>query len=281
MLVVLVMLPFGLRAQEHQEIGISGGMANYYCDLQPSIFPTYGYKPMGGIIYKYFMNPYIGIRTGASYTNLTASDELSNNAANKARNLSFSTQLYELHGALEINFLPVEVKKKHCSPYIFGGISVFYFNPTAVDPQGNTVYLKPLSTEGEGLSMYPDRKSYSLVNVAFPFGGGLKFFIGKTIMLGFELGYRYTNTDYLDDVSKSYVNLNSLQAAKGPVAAQMSYRGNTAPGWNGIYPNYGSPRGDATSNDWYWFGNLTVTFFFRKPGETGEVLKTDCPKLFK
>ena len=236
---------------------------------------------MGGIIYKYFMNPYVGLRTGVSYTNLTASDAKSSVPADEARNLSFSTELYELHAALEINFIPIEIRKYHATPYIFGGLSVFYFNPYATDPMGNTVYLKPLSTEGEGLAMYPDRKPYSLVNMAFPFGGGFKFLLGNRIVLACEIGFRYTNTDYLDDVSKSYVNLNTLQTAKGPLAAQMSYRGNTAPGWNGAYPNYGDPRGDNNANDWYWFGNFTLTFFFRKPGEPMVPLTTDCPRLFK
>ena len=236
---------------------------------------------MAGIIYKYFMNPYVGIRTGASYTNLTAADSLSGNSANKARNLSFSTHLIELHGALEINFLPVSISKRHLSPYIFGGISLFYYNPYARDPMGNLVELRPLSTEGEGLPTYPDRKQYSVVNMAFPFGGGMKCLVANRIMLGVEMGLRYTNTDYLDDVSKSYVNLNTLQAYKGPLAAVMSYRGNTVPGWNGSSPNYGDPRGDAGSNDWYWYGNITVTFYIQKRGMPENALKTDCPILFK
>ncbi len=66
--------------------------------------------------------------------------------------------------------------RRKVTPYLFGGISVFYFNPYATDPAGDKVYLRPLSTEGEGLPMYPDRKEYSLVNMAFPFGGGFKFF---------------------------------------------------------------------------------------------------------
>ncbi len=270
-----------LKAQQHQELGLMAGVANYYGDLQQSWFPNYGYEPMGGIIYKYFMNPHIGIRTGLSYTNLTASDALSNNPAQQARNLSFSTHLVELHAALEINFAPLEIRKAHFTPYIFGGIALFYYNPYATDPQGNKVYLRPLSTEGEGLSMYPDRKEYSLVNMSFPFGGGFKVLIAKHIVLAYELGFRYTNTGYLDDVSKSYVSLNTLLMNKGPISAEMSYRGNTAPGWNRAYPNYGDTRGNPNSNDWYWYGNITLTFFFRQFNGHGEPQKTDCPRLFR
>ena len=276
-----LLLPLTLPAQEHQEVGIMAGVANYYGDLQQSWAPNYGYKPMGGILYKYFMNPNIGIRTGLSYTNLTAADSLSKNPAQIARNLSFATHLIEFHAALEINFLPIEIKKAHFSPYIFGGMAVFYYNPYALDPQGQKIYLRPLSTEGEGLPQYPDRKEYSLVNMSFPFGGGLKFFISKTILLAFELGYRYTNTGYLDDVSKSYVDLNVLNAAKGYVAAEMSYRGNTLPGWNGEYPVDGQSRGNPSANDWYWYGNLTLTIFFRQLHGSNDPQKTDCPRLFR
>ncbi len=270
-----------LYAQEHHELGIMGGVANYYGDLQPSLLPSYGYKPVAGILYKYFISPFIGLRCGATYNSLTASDSRSDIAADRARNLSFSTTVYELHAALEINFRPIEVKKKKFTPYIFGGISAFYFNPYATDNAGNKVFLKPLSTEGEGLSMYPDRKPYSLVNMAFPIGGGLKFLMGKRMILCVEMGYRYTNTDYLDDVSKSYVDLNVLQANRGTLAAQMSYRGNTASGWNGTYPNYGVARGDNQANDWYWYGTISLCVFFHSRSFEADYINTKCPKVFR
>ena len=103
----------------------------------------------------------------------------------------------------------------------------------------------------------------------------------KKVVVAAELGFRYTNTGYLDDVSKSYVDLDSLQAHKGILAKQMSYRGNTAAGWSGSYPTYGAARGNNNSNDWYWYGNITVTIFLRSFRETGDYIKTICPNLFK
>jgi len=281
LLSIALFLPFCLQAQEHHEIGVTFGAANYFGDLQPKLFPSYGYEPMAGIVYKYFMSPRVGIRLGASYTNLTAADSLSNIPVNQQRNLSFSTRLFEVHAALELNLLPIEIMDHKVTPYIFGGISAFYFDPYADDAAGDKVYLRPLSTEGEGLPMYPDRKQYSLVNMAFPFGGGMKFFIGHRIMLTGELGFRYTNTDYLDDVSKSYVNLDTLQAYKGTIAKQMSYRGNTTAKWDHNNPNYGFQRGDSKSNDWFWYANVTVTVYFRAFGNPKEYLKTKCPGFFR
>jgi Domain of unknown function (DUF6089) len=281
LLSLALFLPFCLQAQEHHEIGVTVGIANYYGDLQQKFFPNYGYEPMGGIIYKYFMSPRIGIRVGASYTNLTAADSMSTIPVNQARNLSFTTHLFEFHAGLELNMLPIEILKNKATPYIFGGISAFYFNPFAEDNNGNKVFLRPLSTEGEGLPMYPERKQYSLVNMAFPFGGGFKFFIGQKIMLTTEIGFRYTNTDYLDDVSKSYVNLDTLQAYKGKLARSMAYRGNTVTGWDHNNPNYGFQRGDTKANDWFYYVNVTATIYFRAFGNPREYLKTKCPGFFR
>jgi Domain of unknown function (DUF6089) len=277
--------------EDHHEIGVTVGIANYFGDLQTKMIPNYGYQPMVGLVYKYFMNPHVGLRFGAEYTSLTAADSLSDIPVHKARNLSFATNLFEIHGALEVNFWPVDVLRCRVTPYIYGGIAGFYFNPYALDNAGDKVFLRPLSTEGEGLPMYPDRSVYSQVNVAFPFGTGMKFFIGQQLFVTAELGVRYTNTDYLDDVSKSYVNLDTLAAYKGQLAKEMSYRGNvittTDPNDpnNHLYhypmPNYGFQRGDTKSNDWYWFANITVTYYFKAFGNPRQYLLTRCPSWLK
>lgn len=281
LLSLALLFPVCIQAQQHHEIGLTVGVSNYYGDLQPKFFPNYGYNPMAGIVYKYFMSPRIGLRFGASYTDLTAADSLSDIPNNRLRNLSFATHLFEFHGALEFNFLPIEVMRMKVTPYVFGGIAAFYFNPYAEDNAGNKTFLRPLSTEGQGLSLYPDRKPYSLVNAAFPFGGGMKFFIGRTLVVTPEIGFRYTNSDYIDDVSKSYVDLDSLAKYKGILAHDMSYRGNTVPEWDKVNPRYGHQRGDTKSNDWYWFGNITVTVFFRALGNPKEYIKTRCPGFFR
>ncbi|HXS38112.1 MAG TPA: DUF6089 family protein [Flavipsychrobacter sp.] len=274
--------PVVTNAQAHNEFGVSIGVANYFGDLQDKVFPDYGYKPMIGLSYKYFMSPHVGLRFGVTYASVTAADSLSDIPSNKARNLSFGTSIVEGQIGLELNLLPIDIKRMKATPYIFGGIAAFYFNPYSWDPNtGNKVFLRPLSTEGEGLPTYPDRKEYSLVNVAFPIGGGMKFLIGKTFVITTELGFRYTNTDYLDDASKSYVNLDTLTAYKGKLAAQMSFRGNATKGWNGDYPNYGYQRGNSKANDWYWFGGVTIAVYLRAFGNIGDYLQGRCPAFFK
>ena len=42
--------------------------------------------------------------------------------------------------------------------------------------------------------------------------------------MSFEFGYRFLITDYLDDVSKTYVSLEILNLRKGPKASELAYR---------------------------------------------------------
>jgi len=281
----LIALPLFASAQKHHEIGIWGGVANYYGDLQSKWIPTgtansRTYKPSGGIIYKYFINPSVGFRFGASYIRVTAADSLSEIAVNKRRNLDFSNNLVEVYGGIELNLLPIDMEKFHFTPYVFAGIGAFYGSPYTKDANGDKVVLRNLSTEGQGLPQYPDRKVYPLVNAAFPFGGGIKCFVGNTLVISAEVGLRYTSTDYLDDVSRSYVNMDTLLAYKGQKSVDMSYRGNTTRQWDGNYPNYEFQRGDYKRNDWYWTAGLSVTIYFDAFGNVKKYIQTTCPRIF-
>ncbi|KAA5537262.1 outer membrane beta-barrel protein [Taibaiella lutea] len=281
----LMALPLFASAQKHHEIGIWLGASNYYGDLQTKWVPTgiqnaSTYKPSGGIIYKYFVNPRVGFRFGASYISITGADSLSDIAANKLRNLNFTNNLVEVYGGIELNLLPIDMEKFHFTPFVFAGIGAFYGKPFTRDALDNKTNLRDLGTEGQGLPMYPDRKVYPLVNAMFPFGGGIKCFIGNTVMLTAEVGLRYTTSDYLDDVSRSYVNMDTLLAYKGQKAVDMAYRGNTNPDWDGNYPNYKFQRGDYKRNDWYWTAGVSATIYFDAFPNIKRYIQTKCPRIF-
>ena len=278
-------IPLLASAQKHHEIGIWAGAANYYGDLQTKWIPTgtansKTYRPSGGILYKYFPNPRVGFRFGASYISITAADSLSDIKANKLRNLDFRNNMVELYGGVELNFLPIDMEKFHVTPYVFAGIGAFYGRPFTEDAGGNKIILRDMSTEGQGLAQYPDRKVYPLVNAMFPFGGGIKCFIGNTVMLSAEVGLRYAATDYMDDVSRSYVSMDTLLAYKGQKAVDVSYKGNMQREWDGNYPNYKFQRGDFKRNDWYWTAGLTATVYFDAFGNVKKYIQTKCPRIF-
>lgn len=278
---IAMLLPLCSFAQPHHEFGLSAGVSSYYGDLQQELFPDNSTHAMGGVIYKYFMNPHVGLRFGVSYTKLAAFDSLSKIPARRERNLSFETNLLEFHGGFEFNLLPIEKDRAKFTPYAFLGIAVFNFNPYTYGSQGERVYLRPLGTEGQNIPAYPDRKEYKLTNVSFPVGGGVKIFLGKTLLITPEIGFRYTNTDYLDDVSKSYVNFNTLKEYRGQQAADYAFRTDELAGWDGNYPDYRYQRGDSKQNDLYWFGNLTVTVYLKAFGNMYDYWQANCPAFLR
>ncbi len=80
--------------------------------------------------------------------------------------------------------------------------------------------------------------------------------------LGFEVGIRKTFTDYLDDVSKTYVDQNLLRRF-GQKSVDFAYRGDevTDKGvTRGVYPADGTIRGSDKHSDWYIFSGLTITY---------------------
>jgi hypothetical protein len=97
---------------------------------------------------------------------------------------------------------------------------------------GKWVKLRPLGTEGQYSALDPTdanygAKPYKVVQFAIPFGAGVRFRINEVMDLWADIGYRYTFTDYIDDVSKNYVGLDKL---KSPLAQAMSYRTNEVKG---------------------------------------------------
>ena len=91
-------------------------------------------------------------------------------------------------------------------------------------------------------------------------GLGIRVKITEKFDLNVEMGVRKTFTDYLDDVSGAYPDLNAL-AAQDPVAAALSDRIDPieyprgAAFINGI-------RGEDTKADWYVISSISFTRSF-------------------
>jgi hypothetical protein len=176
------------------------------------------------------------------------------------------------------------------TPYIYAGVAVYMHNPQAIAPakdlQGNAlpdagqyVDLQPLGTEGQYSTLNSSDanygiKPYSLTQISIPFGIGARFRLNEVMDLSADIGFRYTFTDYLDDVSANYVNLGLL---KSPLAQAMSYRTNELPGYplNGgvpsgipgvnVQPGYGSEhpdnkRGGKNQNDIIMVTSIKLTY---------------------
>ncbi len=135
-------------------------------------------------------------------------------------------------------------RQKVFSPYVFGGVGLALINPV----------LEPSINDDFPSLIIPDLEAdYSKGVFNLPFGGGIQFVFSENVSLRFEVGLRYTNSDYLDGISLA---------------------------------------GNPETNDWMWFGGSNLSFSFkpkdsdkdgvpdkddRCPWIAGGVLAKGCP----
>ncbi len=204
--VLLLATATAARAQTFysgREYGVIAGGSQYFGDLNDH----YGFKfirPAAGAFARFHLTPYIALRTSLLYTEVGYDDRLNSNAFQQQRNLSFRSDVLEASVQAEFNFFRFATGElgNRFTPYLTGGVGGFYYNPYT-DLDGRRYNLRPLGTEGQNAG-YDDRR-YSSLAVCFPIGAGIKYWIRPGVNLGFEIADRLTLTDYLDDVSTTYV----------------------------------------------------------------------------
>lgn len=198
------------------EIGLSLGAAHYFGDLNTNANLNRPKLAVGAFFRKQFGN-YIGVRVSANYARIGYSDIYNtDNEYQRRRNLSFNSNIFELSLQGDFNFfkfIPGDPEHRF-TPYVTLGAGIFSYDPYAYLGD-QKVFLRPLGTEGQGNPDYPDRKPYSTMGVAIPFGVGVKYALNERMNIGFEILHRFTNTDYLDDVSKTYVGSNRFPSEPG------------------------------------------------------------------
>ena len=267
--IFLIIAPIAIAQRGH--LGIFAGASAYSGDLSTKPFPRKVTNGVLGITYNYEISDLIMLRTGFTYSIVGGADRYNEKPTLSLRNLSFETRIFELSVIGEYHLLNLNYSRY--TPYVFAGLAVYKFNPYAYAANGQQVFLQPLSTEGQGLSGYPDRKPYSLTQLAIPFGGGVKFVLTKKLRVGAELGLRKLFTDYFDDLSTKYIDPADLLAAKGQLAVDMSYRGDEVEGGNPLYPGKSDKRGNPKSDDYYYFAGVHLTYLLA-PGRKNQI---GCP----
>ena len=245
----------GLANSQYLELGLLLGGSNYGGELQYKTIEDREIHLSMGAFARYNMSKYLTVRVHALKTTISGTDFNANlNVESRSRNLSFESSILELGAQAELNIFGVDIMdKKGSSFYVFGGVAGFKFNPKA-ELNGTFHELQPLGTEGQNLS----GSKYGLISIAFPFGIGAKINLSYRINIGLEMGFRHTLTDYLDDVSTQYPDLNALQSAD-PIAAALSYR--TPELDPSAEPNpVGITRGDPSNKDRYMIGSATISY---------------------
>lgn len=245
----LLVLTQTVHAQATWEIGGTVGGAGYIGDLNASPFKPSGGS--GGIFIKRNFNGYLSARLNYQAGKIAGADSTSGSQQLRDRNLSFTDKLSELSLMAEFNFMKYipDAGKNKYTPYIYLGIGTTSFDPHAIY-NGNEVALRALRTEGQA-------SEYKSSTIVIPYGAGIKYNIGGKWTVAAEVGYRYTRTDYLDDVSGVYAFHGQLP---GPLSLALADRSGERTGTYIGSP--GSQRGDARPKDIYAFFGFTLSYTF-------------------
>lgn len=196
------------------EFGLTIGTAHYFGDLNTNTSLN-RLKPAVGIFFRKQFNNYLGLRISSHYAQLGYSDIYSKNDYQKSRNLSFNTDIWEFALQGEFNFFKFMPNDPAYSftPFVTLGLGVFSYNPYAY-LDGKKVFLRPLGTEGQNIGYAGidgvKRKPYGSMAVCVPIGMGIKYNINQKVNLSFQITHRLTSTDYLDDVSTTFIGVDKF-----------------------------------------------------------------------
>jgi hypothetical protein len=283
---LFIMAGFEVNAQYRWDFGAYAGVANYLGDIGGAEGERRDFlfdmklnrtnRAFGGFA-RYKISPQFAVNTGFMYGRIRGNDYNSQNPARVARNLSFRNDIYELSTRLEFTiFYDSDVGGRgYYNPdfkmFVFLGAGVMYHNPKAryygdlEEFNDELVELQPLQTEGV---------DYGLWQFTLPAGVGLFFTHKKVHRFGWEIGWRSTFTDYLDDVSTNYVDPSELP---NQLAVEMANRtdevslataaqyaeefGLDVPNAASFAP--GEQRGLVTNNDGYLFTQVSYSYVIK------------------
>lgn len=233
------------------EIGISFGSAHYFGDMNRSRLNRP--KPAAGIFFRKQFGSYVALRASVHGARLGYADKYNTTPFERQRNLSFNTDIAEFALQGDFNFfkyLPGSPEYRF-TPYVTFGVGAFSYDPTAFIPGGQDPFydLNRHMTEGQA-------KPYAQSAICFPIGMGVKYNFFRNLNIGFEVGYRFTNTDYLDDVSTTYSDPSTFTV--GEPGYFLRDRSLTLP----MLGVTGKQRGFSQQKDRYVFAELTLSMSF-------------------
>ncbi len=211
--ILLVINVFSAKSQIH-ELGLFAGGANYIGDIGPTdyIKPN---EPAIGFVYKWNRSTRHAWRFSYTFGKLSSRDIDSDVPSRNLRGFSFENTIHDFSAGLEFNFFEYKLNESgtQFTPYVYNGVSYFIYKE---------LYI--INKESE--------IDYRHSNFAIPMVVGLKSRIVNNLILGAEIGVRWTLTDNLDGSNPKNDDFESLRF------------------------------GNLNSNDWYVFTGLTLTYTF-------------------
>lgn len=296
-------------------VGVGVNAMNYFGDIAPksNIFSTKiaftrpGFS--GAVGYRF--GPRYTLQASLSYGRLQSDDNKvadptgDNSKFRYIRNLHFRNDIWEMAVVGIFDLFQNQgsyLSRVQLTPYALIGIAGFHHNPKALAPAtnihtgatlpegGQWVSLQPLGTEGQYADLDPTDanfgiKPYSLWQVSIPFGLGARYRLGEALDISFDITFRWLFTDYIDDISRNYVDLGVLDSdlakvmsdrSREPVAAKtgdtrdlsawppVTYTGRNGQTYT-VTNGFGSEqeynkRGGASDNDIYYVTSIKVSY---------------------
>ncbi len=203
-----------ISAQKYELGGFVGG-SNFVGDVgnEQYINPN---KLAYGAFFKWNFHERFALKASYNFTNLLAADSLATSPGRVLRGFKVGSNIHEFGLGMEFNFFPYNLHElgTHQTPYVYVGTDYFSFKDR---------YLTASNTIGYNTN-------YA---IAVPFVVGYKVSFVNHLVIGAEVGFRYTMTDNID----------------GSAMENTPF-------------SFGNPN----SNDWYMLTGLTISYYFgRKP----------------
>lgn len=222
-LIVLLICAFGQLGAQTYEVGIFAGGANTIGDVGRTNYVLPSDIAIGGL-FKWNVAKRYAWRASVIYGKFTADDSKSNIPSRQQRGFVVDNSILEASAGLEFNFVEYNLHKlgPAFTPYLYTGVTYFRYDYNYFDA---------------GRMIDIGQKDGSF---AIPMTVGAKLRLNQFLILGAEIGARYTFTDNLDASNPKKLNIDE----------QLG----------------GLQFGNIFSDDWYVFSGLTLTYTFgRKP----------------
>ncbi|HTF04715.1 MAG TPA: DUF6089 family protein [Bacteroidia bacterium] len=302
LIATLLALPLLSKAQYYWDFGGGFGAANFLGEMGGDELTRRDFiadlklqqtrTAINGFA-RYKISPMFSVKAGITWAVVRGADSLSSNPPRHYRNLTFKNNLVE--ALAECQFFFYEVNdlghtyryKDNFRAYIGLGVGAVYHNPKGFY-QGEWVNLRPLTTEGI---------RYTQVTLVIPASAGFYFTINKRHRIGWNLCWRTTFSDYLDDVSGQYADpsllpsdMSAIMADRTDHAAADAFglQAGYGPGWgnNFGYSTYVdqegvqhfNKRGDNTHNDSYITTQVEYSYVLRG---RSSIYKSKYGNIFK
>lgn len=212
-LFICLIISMTTQAQIH-EIGVFIGGSNFIGDVGPTSYITPN-EPAIGLLYKWNKSPRHSYRFSYTQSKITSNDLDSDEPSRSLRGYRFENNIKEVSLALEFNFFDFNLNglEKKITPYVYSGINY-------------TMY------DGLFIINGVTNKDTNQNTLAIPIALGIKSKLSRRLIIGAEVGARYSFADDIDGSLPSNKNLNQYKF------------------------------GNINNNDWYVFSGLTLTYAF-------------------